>query len=163
VIYYRGNEEGTFCGKSSSLPQNAYYCRVGDEIGEDEHVAFDLDWFAAYLLEFPGGATTWYIIAHEWGHAVQDSWLENGGNDTWSPQYRMELNADCLAGVFLSYAYETGRITADADDAEAIWTALYKGGGPWLNPTDHGTREQRIAAFTDGFTLQDARDCRTRY
>lgn len=156
--WYRGSRNSP-CGRSNrALPNNAYYC----EVDGDEYVAFDLTWLAGYLERFPGGATTFLVIAHEWGHAVQDTWLESGGRDVWQPAYRKELNADCLAGVFLGYAIRTGQVIEQVGDADAIWSWLYSEGGPWLNPTDHGTREQRIAAFTDGLS-QGTNDCRVRY
>ena len=145
----------TFAGK-----ENAYYCSAD----ADEYVAFDLEWFKGYLVDFPQGATTFLILAHEWGHAVQDTWLENGGPDTWEPASRQELNADCLAGVFLSWGISSGNIIEDAGDADAIWSWLYSGGynGPWLDPPSHGTGEERRTAFSDGY-LRGTDHCRVNY
>jgi len=158
-LEYYDSEEDAPCGSAhQSAPKNAFYC----EAPGDEHIAFDRDWFQGYLVKYPGGATTFLILAHEWGHAVQNSWLKNRGTDTWVPQYRKELNADCLAGVFLAWGYRTGAITEDADDAEALWSWLYSSGSPWLDPRTHGSHEQRVAAFQDGFS-QGTQDCRVRY
>lgn len=142
------------------VPQNAYYCT--DDA--TEHVAFDMDWFQGYLDAHPGGATTFLILAHEWGHAVQDSWLENGGNDVWEPAYRQELNADCLAGVFLASSIRDGSIVVEEGDEEAMFSWLYEAGSAnWLDPGTHGTREQRQAAFVDGVRQQDSAFCRQKY
>jgi uncharacterized protein len=159
--YYRGASGNSPCaGQAIPKPNNAYYC---DRPEDDEYVAFDLDWFQDFLILHPGDATTFLILAHEWGHAVQDSWLEQGGNDTWDPPYRKELNADCLAGVFLAASIKNGAIVEEAGDADAIFSWLYQGGSaPWLTPGDHGSSEQRQAAFSDGYA-NGTKLCREQY
>ena len=156
--FYRGEGNQPCGGIPKPLPNNAYYCNPDS----DEYVAFDLDWLQAYLVDYPGGATTFLILAHEWGHAVQDTWLETGGTDVWNPPARKELNADCLAGVFLAEAIADGSITEEAGDSEAIWGWLYSQGGPWFAPTDHGTQDERIAAFADGVAA-GTDQCRQQY
>jgi predicted metalloprotease len=156
--YYNGDRDVPCGGRYQSLPNNAFYCPVPG----DEHIAFDMNWFQNYLEKSPGGVTTFLILAHEWGHAVQSTWLENNGADVWNPEYRRELNADCLAGAFLSWAISNHQIIMEDGDWEGVWDWLYASGGPWLSPTDHGTREQRLAAFTDGYQ-QGTNDCRVRY
>lgn len=149
------------CGGAIEVPaRNAFYCR---EDG-NEYIAFDLDWFASDLDRFPGNATTFLVLAHEWGHAVQDTWEETQpGRDVWEPRYRRELNADCLAGVFLADAVDTGRIVEEEGDAEAIYRSLFEGGsGEWYEPGDHGTSDQRRQAFTDGLR-NDVAFCRRTY
>ena len=159
VSFYRGSGNRT-CGTSRlAQPNNAYYCFVD----ASEHVAYDLTWLAEYLRTEPGGATTFLVLAHEWGHAVQDSWLEAGGRDVWVPSLRQELNADCLAGVFLASAIRDRTVIEEAGDAEAIWGWLFaNGGGTWLNPADHGTSEQRQVAFSEGY-LRGTDHCRVKY
>jgi len=158
--YYRGYGNAPCGGEDNALPNNAYYCWEDT----DEYVAFDLDWFASYLDEHPGGATTFLILAHEWGHAVQDTWVEQQPNtDVWNPPYRLELNADCLAGVWMADALRRGTIIEESGDAEAIFESLWEmGSGPWFDPGDHGTSEQRQQAFMDGLT-QGTHYCRTNY
>lgn len=159
--YYRGSTNNPCGGDNQAWPNNAYYCPSD----YDEYVGFDLDWFQRYLEPHPGGATTFLILAHEWGHAVQDTWLENGGGDTWQPESRKELNADCLAGVFLESSLRNQTIVEEAGDAQAVFGWLYEWGSedsPWLEPGDHGTRSQRIAAFSDGFR-QGTDYCRQAY
>lgn len=157
--FYRGGGNDPCGTDTGSYPNNAFYCPVDD----DEHVQFDMDWFQGYLDEHPGGATTFLILAHEWGHAVQDSWLEAGGGDVWDPGYTQELNADCLAGVFIARSLEEGTIVEDVGDSEAIFGWLYESGSDgWLEVGDHGTREQRQAAFSDGFN-HGTDHCRTNY
>ena len=159
--YYRTNGNSS-CGGTlaDALPRNAYYCTVDG----DEYVAFDLDWFTSYLDQHPGDGTTFLILAHEWGHAAQDSWTEQQpGVDTWSPPYLKELNADCLAGAFLATSLADGTVTEENGDAEAIFGWLFaQGAGEWTNPGDHGTPEQRQGAFGAGFT-QGPVHCRINY
>lgn len=160
LSYYRGDNELP-CGRETSLngASNALYCFFD----YSERVQFDLDWFQEYLIEHPGGATTFLVLAHEWGHAVQDTWLENGGVDEWSPKHRNELNADCLAGVFLSRSITEGTIIEEVGDADAIFGWLYDAGSSnWLDPGSHGTKEERQQAFADGY-LKGTQHCRTFY
>lgn len=137
------------CGPAPVIgAENAFYCFVDSQEG----VAFDLDWFVRLLQANPTGAATYFILAHEWGHAVQDTWIEQQpGTDVWVPLFRQELNADCLAGAFFSSALRDGSLIEEAGDAAAIYAVLYNGGsGDWLNPGTHGTSQQRQQAFTDG-------------
>jgi len=157
--YYKGNQP-IVCG-SQRIPggTNAMYCMIDNQ----EFVAFDLEWFKSLLINHPGGATTFLILAHEWSHAVQDTWLENRGPDIWDPPYRQELQADCLAGVFIQFIYQNNLVAEDADDSDAMSKFFDTSGGPWLDPNDHGTSDQRKAAFTDGLTRGLTDECRARY
>jgi predicted metalloprotease len=139
--------------------ENAYYCPADG----DEYIAFDVDWLASYIDAHPGDATTFLVLAHEWGHAVQDTWAEQEpGTDTWTGPAQ-ELNADCLAGVFWDNGVREGSIIEEDGDADAVFTWLADGGsGTWMDPGDHGTSEQRQAAFADGYT-NGVDYCRTNY
>ncbi len=159
--FYRGdNADQCDPGSTRSMANNAFYCSLENK----EMVEFDLDWLQSYLVDYPDDATTFLILAHEWGHAVQDSWTEQQpGKDSWIPTYKKELSADCLAGVFLQREIADGTITEDAGDADAIWNWLFTtGSGGWLNPGDHGTSEQRQRAFSDGY-LHGTDYCRVNY
>jgi predicted metalloprotease len=158
--YYRGEGNAPCSGLDVALPENAYYCAADT----DEYVAFDLDWLTSYLAKHPGGATTFLILAHEWGHAVQDTWVEQQPNtDVWNPPYLKELNADCLAGVWMEDALRRGTVIEESGDADAIFDWLWElGSGPWFDPGDHGTREQRQQAFSEGFA-QGTPYCRMNY
>ncbi len=83
--------------------------------------------------------------------------------DVWSPSYTRELNADCLAGVFLANSVAAGTIILEDGDAEAIASWLWdNGSGPWFDPGDHGTSDQRTQAFSDGLA-GDTDYCRVTY
>jgi predicted metalloprotease len=157
--FYSGDSNSP-CG-DDAVPgaQNAYYCPADG----DEYVAFDIDWLASYIDAHPGDATTFLVLAHEWGHAVQDTWEEQQpGVDTWTGPAQ-ELNADCLAGVFWEGASREGSITEEEGDADAVYTFLADGGsGTWMDPGDHGTSEQRQLAFSDGYGY-GLDYCRTNY
>jgi uncharacterized protein len=158
--YYVADEGNSTCG-GEDVPgvQNAYYCTVDG----DEYVAFDVDWLASYLEAHPGDATTFLVLAHEWGHAVQDTWTEQEpGVDYWEGAAQ-ELNADCLAGVFWDEGTRNGFIIEEEGDADAVYMWLYEGGsGTWMDPGDHGSPEQRQVAFSDGFTY-GVDYCRVNY
>jgi predicted metalloprotease len=150
----------TPCGNDTQpKTNNAYYCFLDG----NEHVAFDLNWLQQYLQDHPGGATTFLILAHEWGHAVQDAWLEHGDNDVWSAPARKELNADCLAGVFMRSSIDNRTIVEEVGDADTIFGWLYEGGTvPWTEPGDHGSAYERQTAFSDGYA-QGTAYCRQNY
>jgi predicted metalloprotease len=155
--YDEGNE--VECARSLLAENNAWYCPA------DHSVSYDISWFSGYVERHPGGATTFLILAHEFGHAAQELWVRSGGGDSWNPPYRKEIGADCLAGAFLIDAINNGSITEEEGDAEAIFGWLYETGSepsPWLAPGTHGTKEQRQQAFVDG--LQQGVDyCRKTY
>jgi predicted metalloprotease len=138
---------------------NAYYCAVDG----DEYIAFDVDWLSGHLDEHPGDAVTFLVLAHEWGHAVQDTWVEQEpGVDRWEGPAQ-ELNADCLAGVFWDNGVRNGTIIEEEGDGEAVYGFLAAAGsGTWMDPGDHGTSEQRQLAFSEGYEY-GLDHCRVNY
>lgn len=144
-------------GRVHEFARNAFYCA---ERG-NECVAFDLDWFVEYFDRFHGDAITLEILAHEWGHAIQDSWVEPGV-DRWREPLK-ELYADCLAGTFMDDALRRGLLTEYPGAGESIAQKLFEGGsGTWFDPGGHGSSEQGVAAFTEGVRLS-ATYCRMRF
>jgi predicted metalloprotease len=142
LYWYRGAEDLRCDGRRITTQSNAYYCD-----GPRDFVAFDLDWLQGYSVQEGGTQTTVFVLAHEWGHAVQNTWTDEGGDDVWYPPYRRELSADCLAGVFLA---SRGELISDADgDAILSWMVTTPT-VPWLVPDDHGTSRQRRTAVNDG-------------
>jgi hypothetical protein len=89
------------------------------------------------------------IIAHEWGHLVQDIM------DIEFEYHRinLELQADCYAGAWASHTEELGYLEED-DLYEAV-EALLAGGDRandvWFDDEAHGQPEERYAAFTVGY------------
>lgn len=119
-------------------------------------------------LRAPGDFAQAYVIAHEVGHHVQNligsNDLEVRGETKNQVSVRVELQADCFAGVWGHTARASLEIT-DEDLSEAL-TAAHAIGDDALGHTDerqftHGTSEQRKRWFRLGFESGDPRQCDT--
>ena len=108
------------------------------------------------------------MIAHEVGHHVQNligsTRVQPSGETSNQASVRVELQADCLAGVWGRSAQSALEIT-DEDLAEAL-TAAHVIGDDTLSQTNkreftHGSSEQRKRWFGRGFESGDARQCDT--
>jgi hypothetical protein len=87
------------------------------------------------------------ILAHEWGHLVQE--LE-GLREEYTIE--AELQADCLSGAFARHADERGAL--EPGDLQEGLDAAFRSGNydvPWNDPSSHGTPPQRLAAFFLGY------------
>jgi uncharacterized protein len=151
----------TACGHATSQV-GPFYCPA------DQLVYIDLGFFQD--LESLGAENTVfvqaYIIAHEYGHHVQNQLgvLDRIGNDTGpeSRAVRSELQADCYAGVWAANAVETGfvepltqaDINSGLDAAEAIGDDRIQAKTQGqVNPETwtHGSSEQRRRWFSRGY------------
>ncbi len=119
-------------------------------------------------LKAPGDFAQAYVIAHEIGHHVQNligaTRAKPAGESKNQVSVRLELQADCLAGVWGHSARASLKID-DADLKEAV-TAAHAIGDDTLgngNSSDytHGTSAQRIRWFRRGFDSGDPRQCDT--
>ena len=119
-------------------------------------------------LRAPGDFAQAYVLAHEVGHHVQNligsTKLQVRGESSNQNSVRVELQADCLAGVWGRTARATLQID-DADLDEAL-TAAHAIGDDTLGHADarqftHGSSEQRKRWFRRGFDSGDARQCDT--
>jgi predicted metalloprotease len=119
-------------------------------------------------LRAPGDFAQAYVIAHEVGHHVQNligaTRLKRTGETSNQNSVRVELQADCLAGVWGHTARASLEVT-DEDLGEAL-TAAHAIGDDTLGHSDerkftHGTSEQRKRWFRRGFDSGDARQCDT--
>jgi predicted metalloprotease len=124
-------------------------------------------------LNAPGDFAQAYVIAHEVGHHIQNligaTRVGVQGEDRNRTSVRLELQADCFAGVW-GKASSTGLGIDDADLREALNAAhaigddtLQRGSRGYADPSSftHGTSEQRMRWFRKGFDSGDARQCDT--
>ena len=119
-------------------------------------------------LRAPGDFAQAYVIAHEVGHHVQNligsTRLKMRGDTSNQNSVRVELQADCLAGVWGRTAQLSLQITDD-DLGEAL-NAAHAIGDDTLGHSDerkftHGSSDQRKRWFRRGFDSGDARQCDT--
>ncbi|HEX6323865.1 MAG TPA: neutral zinc metallopeptidase, partial [Vicinamibacterales bacterium] len=119
-------------------------------------------------LRAPGDFAQAYVLAHEVGHHVQNligsTSLRVQGDTSNQTSVRVELQADCFAGVWGRSARSALQIT-DEDLGEAL-TAAHAIGDDRLGQSNernftHGSSEQRKRWFRRGFETGDARQCDT--
>ena len=151
------------CGNATS-DVGPFYC-PGDRKLYIDPTFYDV---MEQRLKAPGDFAQAYVIAHEIGHHVQNligaTRSKPAGETTNQVSVRVELQADCLAGVWGHTAQATLKID-DADLKEAV-NAAHQIGDDTLgngNASDytHGSSAQRIRWFRRGFESGDARQCDT--
>jgi uncharacterized protein len=162
----------TGCGEASSST-GPFYCPV------DKNVYLDLDFFQELQDRFGAKDAPFaraYVLAHEYGHHVQDlvGDLNNdsGQQGATGRSVRTELQADCYAGVWAHNAASTGFIQPLTQDqvgaADAAAQAVgddriqaSSGGGVDPDSFTHGTSEQRVHWFTNGYESGSPGSCDT--
>ncbi len=156
------------CGYASAA-SGPFYCPG------DSKLYLDFAFFDELRREFkaPGDFAQAYVIAHEFGHHIQnltgdmDRVQRAGQNNRLS--VALELQADCYAGVWANFAAKQGRVEAgDAD--EAIRAAAAVGDDVIQRRTQgyvvpdsftHGSAQQRMQYFAKGMQSGDMRQCQT--
>jgi predicted metalloprotease len=153
------------CGYASSA-SGPFYCPG------DQKLYLDFDFFQELAREFkaPGDFAQAYVIAHEVGHHVQNlvGTMGRAGNSN-DASVRLELQADCYAGIWANYAQKKGQLeVGDLEEglraASAVGDdAIQKRTQGYVVPESftHGSAKQRSEWFTRGFQSGDMRQCET--
>ena len=163
------------CGMARSA-MGPFYCPG------DHKVYIDLSFYQDMKdkLGAPGDFAQAYVVAHEVGHHVQNLFgiadkvtqARAQATDTESNglSVRMELQADCYAGIWAKEADATNHILEQGDIEEALNAAsqigddrLQKRSQGYAVPDTftHGTSEQRVRWFKTGFAATDVNQCDT--
>ena len=175
VLYRGGTKSG--CGFASSA-MGPFYCPADQKVYLDQSFFDEL----AKNHSAPGDFAQAYVLAHEVGHHIQNlqgtlakvqkakqSW---GGSSTKANalQVKVELQADCYAGVWAHHAHNKFGILERGDVEEALRAAasigddtLQKKSGRHVNPDGftHGTAKQRMEWLRRGLKSGDMRVCDT--
>ena len=163
------------CGSASSA-MGPFYCSA------DGKVYIDLSFYRDLKQrhQAPGDFAQAYVIAHEVGHHVQH--LLKISDQVHQAKQRMnkaeanalsvklELQADCFAGVWAHHAEEAKAILEQGDVEEALNAAsaigddrLQKQATGRINPESftHGTSKQRVFWFSKGLQEGSVQNCNT--
>ena len=163
----------TGCGTASAAT-GPFYCPV------DRFAYTDLGFFRELRDRFaaPGDFAQAYVIAHEFGHHVQNllgilpevsrRQQENPGEAN-ELSVKLELQADCFAGVWAHSAYEQGELEeGDLEEGRPAASAvgddrIQTAANGRIDPDSftHGTAEQRRNWFLVGFQEGDPAACNT--
>ena len=173
VLFTGATQSACGTGRAETGP---FYCPA------DRKVYLDLVFFDELQRRFgaPGDFAQAYVIAHEVGHHVQNllgisgkvqqarqrvSQLE--GNQL---SVRLELQADCLAGVWAHHADRSRQVLERGDVEEALGAAsaigddrIQKQSRGTVNPDSftHGSAAQRVRWFKQGLTQGRLQACDT--
>jgi uncharacterized protein len=166
----------TACGTGQAAA-GPFYCPG------DQKVYIDLSFYQEMKNRFhaPGDFAQAYVIAHEVGHHIQNLMgtsdqvqraRERARSEAESNQYsvRLELQADCYAGIWANHADGANRILEAGDVEEAMTAAaaigddaLQKQAQGYAVPDSftHGTSKQRMHWFNQGLSSGDIKQCDT--
>ncbi|MGB5474261.1 MAG: neutral zinc metallopeptidase [Gammaproteobacteria bacterium] len=163
------------CGMASAA-MGPFYCPA------DRKVYIDLAFFGDLKRRHgaPGDFAQAYVIAHEVGHHVQkllgtsdqvrSAQQGLGKADANTLSVKLELQADCFAGVWGNHADRSRQVLEEGDIEEALNAAtaigddrLQKESQGYVVPESftHGSSEQRVHWFRQGMSQGDASACNT--
>jgi predicted metalloprotease len=174
LVLYTGAVQSA-CGTGSAA-MGPFYCPG------DHKVYIDLSFFDELRRRHgaPGDFAQAYVIAHEVGHHVQnllgisekvrDAQRGLGTADANALSVKLELQADCFAGVWGYHADRARQVLEAGDIDEALMAAsaigddrLQKEGQGYVVPDafTHGTSRQRVEWFKRGIEHGDIASCNT--
>jgi len=180
LVLFRGAFQGG-CGMAQSA-MGPFYCP------RDRQIYLDMSFFDDMQNKFRACSSSnacrfseAYVIAHEVGHHVQDELgvlprvteaqqAASSKADANALQVRVELQADCLAGVWANRAQAKHKFLDPGDVDQALQTAtaigddrLQKEMQGYVVPDSftHGTSEQRKRWFQTGFSGGSVNGCNT--
>jgi len=174
LTLFRGSTP-TACGQGEAA-MGPFYCPA------DQRVYIDLDFYDTLKnrLGAPGDFAQAYVIAHEVGHHVQNlvgtsAKLEQARRRVSETEYnalsvRLELQADCYAGIWAHDTEQSKGLMESGDLEEAMNAAskigddaLQRGSGREVVPESftHGSSAQRMRWFKRGFESGDMAQCDT--
>ena len=162
VVFREATQSG--CG-GASAQVGPHYCPP------DERVYIDLSFFRDLHDRFgaPGDFAQAYVIAHEVAHHVQNVLDVMDRVENREDSIRLELQADCLAGVW-GYTAEQRGLLDPGDVQEGLDAAAAVGDDRIQQKTSgridpeswtHGSSEQRMKWFTRGMNNGDPAACDT--
>ena len=178
IVTFTGGTS-TGCGPASA-DVGPFYCPTDQTIYLD--TTFFQDVLEGQLGGKGGDFVEPYVIAHEFGHHIQNLLGTMGRVRTQtgptSDSVRLELQADCYAGMWTRGATGTtdqngvqifesideGDITEALDSAKAVGDdRIQKRGGGDVNPEQwtHGSSDERMRWFTTGYNATDIKQCDT--
>ena len=174
LVLFRGAVKSA-CGTAQSA-MGPFYCPG------DQKVYIDLSFYGElkHAFKAPGDFAQAYVIAHEVGHHVQQQFgilqkihqMQRGmpKAEANALSVKLELQADCLAGIWAHHANRVRQIVEPGDIDEAMNAAskigddaIQKRAQGYAVPDSftHGTSAQRVKWFNQGFTYGDVQSCNT--
>ncbi len=174
LVLFRGTTP-TACGQGQAA-MGPFYCPG------DQKVYIDLGFYETLKTQLgaPGDFAQAYVIAHEVGHHVQNllgisAKMDQMRSRVSGTEYnalsvRLELQADCFAGVWANHAQSARQLLEQGDLEEAINAAarigddaLQRGSGRAVVPESftHGTSAQRQRWFANGIKNGSVKACDT--
>ena len=171
---FRGSEP-TACGRGQAA-MGPFYCPG------DQKVYIDLSFYETLRtrLGAPGDFAQAYVIAHEVGHHVQNLLGISGKVDAMRGRVseaqqnalsvRLELQADCFAGIWAHDAQSARQILEQGDVEEALNAATQIGDDTLQRKSQgtvvpetftHGTGAQRVSWFKRGLQTGSVEQCNT--
>lgn len=172
LVLFSG-EVSSACGFASAAV-GPFYCPA------DASIYVDLDFFDDLHQRFgaPGDFAQAYVLAHEVGHHIQalEGVLQQvnaqrsrvSGAEANDLSVRLELMADCLAGVWANQAQEANLILDREDITEGIGAAAAVGDDRIQQRTQgyvvpdsftHGSSEERVSWFMNGLETGSVEAC----